>query len=197
MGWKTFKEHFGITHIVRVAKGRVLIGTDYVSDLASIDVETGTVIINETFSGFLEERYPEVLAAKPAEILSLLEMEDTFTASIPVFTYERDKIVEKACEEPGWPNVTHDGLMMYENTFSTVKATAIRFARDSAEARIRSLSESIERTEQDLANQRASLAECKADLEALNLAYPIDPPAADDLSIGENGPGDIDRNSTT
>lgn len=168
MGWKKFKERFGIEHLVHVNQDRVFIGTAYVKDIASIDAKTGIVFINETFPRFLREHYPKVLEAKQTEILSLLKADDTFSASIPVFTYERSKIIEKACEEPGWPNVTHDGLLMYNNMFSTDRAVAIQLARNNAEARVQALLESIERTEQDLSNKRAILAECKADLEALS-----------------------------
>lgn len=175
MGWKALKEYFGITHIVQVAQDKVLIGSGYVSDIATIDSKTGEVATNMTFPGFLKEHYPALLAAKPADIVQLLESLDTFSASVPVFTYEGGKIIEKFCEEPGWPNVTHDGCVMYDNSYSTDKEKVVRFARRNAEAGIRLLTESILDAEKRLAAQRADLAECEADLAELNAAYPASP----------------------
>lgn len=172
MGWKTFKQHFGIAHHVCVDKDRVLIGSGYVSDLASIDRTTGVVMPNGIFPDFLEKHYPSVLAARPEDILQLLEAEDTFSAAITVFTFEDGKVVEKLCEATGWPNVTHDGRLMYNNTFSTEKVAIVAAARNNAEGRISLIKREIQKTEQQLADLRAELAKQEAELAALKSEYP-------------------------
>lgn len=172
MGWKAFKERFGIKHIVHVTVDGVLIGSGYVSNIVRIDPRTGGITQNQTFSRFVEERYPALLEAKPAEILHLLEAEDCFSADLPTYTFEGGNIIEKRCEEAGWPNVTHDGCLMYDNRYFPDKSDAVRACRRDAEAGIRLLKQAIEDTEKKLAAQRQELSECEADLATLNAVYP-------------------------
>ena len=80
MGWKKLKDHFQIEHHVQIVGGQLLIGSSYVSDLATINIETGRVKKNDTFSRFLEENYPQLLDASTAEILGLIKEPDQFTA---------------------------------------------------------------------------------------------------------------------
>lgn len=156
MGWKTLKQHFGIEHIVQVTeKGSICIGSGYIHNLVEIDPKTGKVHGDD---GFLRQRYPELLVTAPAEIVKLIEAQDVFGASVPVFTYRESEIIEKRCEEPGWPNVTHDGCVMYENTFSTDKAKVIQWAHRSAELRVKYTKEQISRVESDLAALQKQLA---------------------------------------
>lgn len=126
MGWKAFKDHFNIEHIVCIKNGKLIIGSDFVSDLVSIELSTGVVQANNTFPTFLQKHYPQLLDVESSEILILLNKEDTFSDSIKVFTYEDDVLLEKHCEKLGWPNITHDGELMYENTFSTDKYEIIK-----------------------------------------------------------------------
>jgi hypothetical protein len=171
MGWKSFKEHFKIEHIVQVKDAGICIGSGYVSELVTVNVATGVVMENSTFSGFLSKHYPALLSASAEEILHLINAEDSFSASVPVYTYDGGKIVEKLCEQPGYPHVTHDGHLMYENTYSTDKDQVVRWAKRNAEAGITSFIRCIERTQKELAEQTAELEACKRDLAELNAAY--------------------------
>ena len=172
MGWKKLKDHFQIEHHVQIVGGQLLIGSSYVSDLATINIETGRVKKNETFSRFLEEHYPQLLDASTAEILGLIKDPDQFTASITVYTYEGSEIIEKLCEEDGWPNVTHDGCMMYDNTFSPDKDKVISWAKRNSDAAIDVISEQISDTEKKLIEKKQYLAERRAIREKLELDYP-------------------------
>lgn len=174
MGWKSLKEHFKIKHIVHVTADGVLIGSGYVSDIVTITPETGTVSVSRTFPSFLKESYPALLAAKPEEIRSLLSAADSFAADVTVFTYAGGKIIETLCEAPGWPNVTHDGCLMYDNRFSTSKEQVVRWARSNAKSGIALYQQAIDDTKRRLAEQEASLAECEAELAELDAAYPND-----------------------
>lgn len=51
MGFKAFKDHFGIeNHIVSIQDGVLHIGSDFVSRLVGFDMQTGKVLINDAFS---------------------------------------------------------------------------------------------------------------------------------------------------
>ena len=172
MGWKTLKERFGIGHIVQVTSAGIVIGSGYVSDLVTINPATGKVTENSTFSGFLREHYPALLSSSADEILSAINAEDTFSTSTPVYTYTGGTIIEKLCEKPGYPNVTHDGCLMYENTYSTDKSMVVRWAKRNAEAGISLITRYIADTEKRLAEQRDELEKSENDLADLDAAFP-------------------------
>lgn len=167
MGWRKFKDHFQIEHYVRIQGECLLIGSAHVSDLATIELKSGKLQQNENFPRFLNEKYPKLLEVSSAEILELLNTEDQFCASIPVYTYDGAEIIEKFCEVFGWPNVTHDGDMMYENTFFTDKSKAVLRAKTNAQCGIENYSERITETEIKLAELKERLAEYQADLKKL------------------------------
>lgn len=178
MGWKRLKEHFGIKHSIQVTNAGICIGSGYVSALVTIDPKSGTVHENPTFRNFLLEKYPALQEAKPEEIAKLIAAPDTFTSAIAVYTYEGGEIIEKSCEEPGWPNVTHDGRMMKEDTFSTDKAKAVAWAKRNATSAIKLTGDRIARAEIDLAVLRVRLAGFAADKEKLETDYPAIPAIA-------------------
>jgi hypothetical protein len=172
MGWKLLKETFGIKHHVQVSSEGVHIGSGYVSDLATINPKTGAIRENQTFSRFLSANYPGLLNAKPETLVNILNTPDTFLQSITVYTYDGGEIIEKQCETPEWPNVTHDGCMMYENTFSTDKAEVVKWAKRNASLAVHYTGESIERAESELASLRTRLAGFEAEKSKLDTEYP-------------------------
>ena len=172
MGWKTLKETFGIGHMVQVVADKgICIGSGYVHDLAVVDPKTGEVRCNATFGDFLSKSYPALLAADPKDIVAAIEAPDTFERSV-VYTYDGGNIVEKLCEEPGWPNVTHDGCMMYENTYSTDKATVVAWARRAADLAVSQTREHIERLEGQIAEARGLLVGYEGDRAKLERDHP-------------------------
>ena len=156
MGWKTFKEHFGISHIVQIRGGRLLIGSPFISDLAAIDLRTGAIKIPEYRSDFLRRYYPNVCAATQIEIKDLLDAEDAFVKSIPVYTCEGLKILTKYCEIGAYPNVTHDGVLI-DNTFSTNIDDAVEWAKSERGYRLESLRERIADRSKELDELLATL----------------------------------------
>jgi hypothetical protein len=172
MGWKKLKECFEIGHIVQVTKEGICIGSGYVSDLVTVDPSTGAVAEHSTFSGFLKRECPALLAASAEEVLQAINAEDKFTAAITVYTYEGSKIIEKLCEEPGWPNVTHDGELMYENRFSTDKETVVQWAKRNAALGVKFAKEAVADAEKALSERQAYLAQCEAENAEINAAYP-------------------------
>jgi hypothetical protein len=173
MGWKNLKEKFGIEHHVQVTEKGICIGSGYVSDLATIDPLTGRVSENETFRNFLRRTYPAILDAAPDEIVRLIAAPDTFSSSIPVYTYDDGEILEKKCEALGWPNTTHDGCMMYDNTFSADKAVVVGWAKRNAALATENTCRRIADLELEIERLKNTLAGYQADEAKLDAAYPL------------------------
>lgn len=172
MGWKSFKEHFGIEHFVQISRKGLCIGSPYVHDLAVVDLETGSVVPNRTFADFVKKNYPKLDQASPEQVLQLIRKPDVFEKSVTVYTYKGGDIIEKQCEEPGWPNVTHDGDMMYENLFSTDRNAVVVWAKRNADAEIGYLGEEVRRLEEQLTKMKERLAQSESALQKLNKDFP-------------------------
>lgn len=172
MGWKALKERFGITHLVQVTDDGISIGSGYIPNLATIDPVTGAVREPEAFARFLQHQYPALLAAAPADLVALLVAADTFTASIPVYFFENGTVVERQCEQPGWPNVTHDGRMMYGNIASTDRNTVIGWGKRDAAAAVTRTREYLATIEADLVVATARLQVCLDNQTRLAAQYP-------------------------
>jgi len=131
MGWKTFKEKFKIDHIVQITGDKLCIGSPYINDLSSIEISSGKIIPkNDTFSNFLSESYPEIESATDKERLSAINAKDVFDKKITVYTYDNNKIVKKYAEALGYPNITHDGELMHDNTFFLKREESVEHALD-------------------------------------------------------------------
>lgn len=168
MGWKTFKKHFEIEHLVTVHDETIYIGSPYVSDLVRVNMKTGVCTENSTFSNFLDENYPKLKQASPEEVIKTILKKDKFNDSLKVYTYKDGLIVEKLCEERGYPNVTHDGYLMYENTFSDTREGAAKMMLRDAVAGVRLLSSTISSLEKDIREASEELKLCE---NAISNAY--------------------------
>lgn len=172
MGWKSIKEHYGIDHAVQVVPGKgICIGSPYVHDLLTI-TDSGEVIVGKLALRANDKlsHYKEEMDADPAKLRGLLSRADTFERSITVYTFEGSEIIECACEELGWPNVTHDGRMMYENTFSADRSEVVEWAKSNAAAGVDNWAYVVGEREHDLAEAKAHLERCRANLTALEAA---------------------------
>ena len=167
MGWKKLKEHYRIEHIVQVTKKGICIGSPYIHDIIIIGID-GEIKKSYTSSNEKLMRYQKEFDADPGMLRRMINEPDEFKRSISVFTYDGGEIIEKFCEELGWPNITHDGCLMYENTFSTDKSIVIEWAKRNAESYIKNLEMIIKETEEKLAKQREWLNEEIKNLEKLN-----------------------------
>ncbi len=166
MGWKNVREHYGIEHIVKMVDGMLHIGSPYVGDLVVVSPE-GVAEINRTFRDSAElQRYRDDIHADPATFRRLMAQPDVFSASIPVYTWRGGEILEKRCEEVGWPNATHDGDLMYDNAFFLDRGEALRHALSDARSLVERLEENVAEAEQTLARRRAMLDQAMVD-EAL------------------------------
>lgn len=172
MGWKTLKERFSISnHIVWADDKGVHIGSGFVSSLVLICATTGAIRQNEAFARFVEEYYPRLAAATPAERLDAIRAQDEFGELVTVFTYDNAAIIEKQCEVPNWPNVTVDGALIDE-AFSTDKLAIVLKAKRSAKFRESAIQKHLLRLEADVEKARQDLLQRRADREQLDAAYP-------------------------
>ena len=171
MGWKNVKEHYRIAHQVQVCAGRICIGSSYISEIIVIGAD-GT--LEKRYDGRVIEdlvRYQREMEADPAQLRRLIEAPDTFSASLRVYTYEGGEIIEKFCECLGWPNVTHDGQMMYENTFSADREKVLAWARRNAELELEAALGNVREIEEKLEEKRAWAAQAQAAVEKLKDAH--------------------------
>lgn len=179
MGWKAIRDHFRIGHIVHVSDGRVCIGSPYVHDLIVIHDDGSLSGYSLDTSGGLPSnedlaRYVREMRADPELVRRLLVQEDQFDKSITVWTYddEQAKAVQKFCEEPNWPNVTHDGQLMMDNTFYETAIEAARYGLRNARAGLRMLSRSLDRAAKDQQELCDLMAETEIEVATLLSDWP-------------------------
>lgn len=168
MGWKAVRDHYRIEHDVQVTSAGICIGSPYIHDIIVISVDSGVIVRRwgEPHSGKLG-RYLEEMDADPVKLAELVAAKDVFERSIPVYTYEGGDIIEKQCEALGYPNVTHDGCMQYENTFSPDPDLVLTWAIANAQAAVKWVREALEETDRRRAEQSHRLARREEDLRRL------------------------------
>lgn len=115
MGWKKIKAHYRVRHNVKVSDQGVCIGSGRIPDIIIISPKGKIVKRYEDRSNADLTRYQAEMDADPAKLLELLEAEDVFDVSTPVFSFDGGRVIKQKCEVFGWPNATHDGAVMYEN----------------------------------------------------------------------------------
>jgi hypothetical protein len=165
MGWKAVKDHYRIGHIVQVVEGQIWIGSPYISKIIAIERD-GRITKRDTSNAALK-RYMKEFEESPERLLELIQQPDTFEASMTVYTYEGGKIVEKQCEKLGWPNCTHDGELMYDNTYSVSREQTVDRAKRNAVAWINNLKSRVAECEEQLSRARADAAEWSENLRLL------------------------------
>ncbi len=173
MGFKNVKEAYSIAHSVHVRDGKICIGSAYVPDLISITMD-GVTEWGKLGPSNNDElaRYWQDMNADPKKLRRLINEPDTFTKSIKVYTYDGGKIIEKRCEKAGWPNVTHDGEMMYDNTFSTIKSKVVAWAKRNADCCIETFTRRIEEVKKELSEFEKLVSDTKAERANLEANYP-------------------------
>lgn len=172
MGWKNVKKHYRIEHTVQVTEAGICIGSPYIHNIIVISRD-GT--ITREYRGASNDdlmRYQKEFNDDPETLKRLIQEPDTFEASVQVFTYVGGEIIEKQCEKLGWPNVTHDGQMMHDNTFSPIKAQVVGWAKENAAIRYECAIRRETEAQQKLAECRGGVAIAKHDIQKLEEDYP-------------------------
>ena len=164
MGWKNVRDHYKIDHIIQVTGKGICIGSPYIHDLIIIGLDgkilkgyDGPWSSNANLSRYMKE-----FKEDPDKLSELVASTDTFSKSLVVWTYKNGTVISKFCEEYGYPNVTHDGELMYDNVFFKTRAEAVAEGKKTyaSEIRIR---------EEILAQKQQELQEYEKDLETARL----------------------------
>lgn len=128
MGWKSLKDEYRIHHIVTADEQRVHIGHLKDFHLASIDLSTGAVL-DDRSQAFLQSNYPKLAAASDEDRKTVLAQQDRFQRSLPVYSVAYGDIIQSACENYGYPNVTHEGKLLYPGAFTKDYREAVGWAK--------------------------------------------------------------------
>lgn len=175
MGWKNFKEHYKVD-FMEVSDGEIHVGVSYVPSMFSVDMKTGAVqqrssLLSDSALRPLYER----LKNEQAHLVSVLTRPDSFGDTYPVYTYTKNgEVVERRCEAYGWPNVTTDGELMYENMFFRTRNAALNECISSLSCSLNFLDVAIEEQEKRLQELRERAARTKVALEAAQAQLPLD-----------------------
>ncbi len=139
MGVKTIKQHYDIGHIVALHNKEqfggpcICIGSPYIHDIIVIRVSDAKVVKEYEKRDYSANkdlaRYNEALLrdAQSGKLRELIDAPDTFAADLPVFTIRNWAVVAELCEAYGWPNTTHTGKVMYENTYFKTRKEAYAY----------------------------------------------------------------------
>lgn len=190
MGWKNVKQHYpGVDRYIvcRSEKG-ICIGSPYVHNLITIadsdkprdwrdassesvtDIGHNISIIRLKYLGRDKpfDDWVEAMKADPATLRRLIDTPDTFEKAIVVYTYDYDgNIIEKLCEEPGWPNPTHDGDLQYDNSYSTDREEVVRWAIRNLESAVENGRRSMDQAIDELTEKHQRLKRYVAGLRKL------------------------------
>lgn len=159
MGWKNVKEHYRIGHIVSVTTEGICIGSPYIHNI--IVVGRDGLIKKEMASTSNDDlvRYAREFRANPERLRTLIEAPDVFGPLTTVYTWDGGNILAKQCEEIGYPNVTTDGQLMFNNAFSTDRSKVLAWAIRDARYGVQSAQENIADLQGKLATAQGRLAD--------------------------------------
>ncbi|SET41316.1 hypothetical protein SAMN05216326_12561 [Nitrosomonas marina] len=159
MGWKNVKEHYNLDgRIVYIDEnGDICIGDELLIKRAVIRLETNSTHVYGDVSvlGFTLNRIDY------DELKSLINTPDQFEKSLPVYTYKDGVIVEKQCEEYGWPNVTHDGCLMRDDMYSKSRAKAVKLAKRYLDSMTKKAAREVSSARRKLERSKEKLLEIK------------------------------------
>lgn len=177
MGWKNVKEFYNIRHIVQMIEGELYIGSPYVNDILIVDkegvdkegkVRNGSIIARNKDL----ERYRDDISKSPDKFIELMNKPDEFKRDILVYIYHPNTgIVEKKCEEKGWPNVTHDGQLMYDNIFYADVEKLIEQEKNNLGLWIERKKRAIKECEEMIEKHKKDLDIDRRSLDKLNIEY--------------------------
>ncbi|MCP4914655.1 MAG: hypothetical protein GY909_16180 [Oligoflexia bacterium] len=171
MGWKSFKEYFGINHIVHIREDNLCIGSPFVTDLVKICTKTGKIAYESHWSDFLSEYYPSILKASTDKLLDLIKKEDVFENLKTFYTCEKGEILEKKAPSNEFPEVTTDGKLIYEGMLFSNKQEALLKAIRDCRSSIEITKDSIERVKNEVKRYEKRLREKDGELRKYSEMY--------------------------
>lgn len=101
------------------------------------------------------------------EIRQYLDGKDDIENPVTVYSVEGTRIVEHITDALEWPNTTDDGVLMYNNEFTSDYQKAVEMAKSEATAWIDMLKGDISRLQSELVGKAEQLAGYEAFLKEL------------------------------
>lgn len=174
MGWKSIRDHYGLNDVhgtIKIEDGRVHIGSGYMGSILILNPDGS---VHEKRDRLYESigRFADAVSADPETFREMFRRQDTFERAITVYTWSDDRILERQCEELGWPNVTHDGAMMADNRYSADRDEVIRWALQDASSGVKAFRRHVVEAESALVKALSNLSEADRILDRLLTAYP-------------------------
>jgi len=168
MGIKAIKRLYGLEDmLVHKAPHGICFGTEMAPDVLTVS-EEGKIIQGAQHN--LKRYYGELegaIAKDPGAFEEAFREKEEFNETFPVFTYEDGNIKEKACEILGWPNLTTDGELMYENTHFAKRDECIKQAAANLRAQVERGIERVRELSDTLAIEEERLQQAWKELSSL------------------------------
>jgi hypothetical protein len=97
---------------------------------------------------FIWDKLQEII--DNGQIKDIIEGQDEIENPLPVFTVRDGKLVKSFTDCYGWPNITIDGDLMYDNTWFKTELQAINYGIGEYQYGIKSLQNSIDEKRKEL-----------------------------------------------
>ena len=158
-------------YTVHFRDNKVCIGSPLCSALLTVDAKTyeikyaldtfhkGRASIRSQELEFIWDKLEELV--KSGELKSIIDGNDSTEGMFPVYCCDDGEIIKKFADVFGWPNSTHDGTLMYNNTFFKTEREAIEYG-------IKDLTAAAEMYTGRIADLEKEIQEKKTTLRRLN-----------------------------
>ena len=131
------------------------IGNGYIPDMIRIVTSTGRVDLLKYLDPAclkLPDKLVPVLEelkrmSDSGELREFTQGNDEIENPISVFFAEDGTVVEEVTDESGWPNVTHTGKVMYENTAFKTRKEAAQYGMEQAKSYTKFAEEEVKKLE--------------------------------------------------
>jgi hypothetical protein len=166
------------TYTVHNSEGKLCVGSSLCSDLISLNIETkelkyaldtwreGRKSIKYEPLEIIWDRLEELI--NNGEIDYYLEGEDEIENPLPVFSFSNGTLIKTTTDEYGWPNITSDGTLMYDNTFFKTEIDAIEYGIKETKISIRFSKEKYERLKSEIESVEKDIQDNEGYLIKLN-----------------------------
>lgn len=147
-------------YIVNNNDDYIAVGSPLCHNLISVDKKTlkikyaldtfneGRKSIKHAELEFIWDRLQELIDS--GEIKNIIEGRDEIENPLPVFTVRDGRLVKSFTDQYGWPNITDDGYIMYENTHFKTELEAINYGISEYEAGAEMVQRTIDERRKEL-----------------------------------------------
>jgi hypothetical protein len=166
-------------YIISENEGYIAVGSPYVHNLISVDKKTMNIkYALDTFGEGRKSIQNDLLVSiwdklhdlvESGEIIDIINGADEIVKPLLVYCIKDDELVESITDEYGWPNVTSDGELMYENTHYKTKGEAIAHGIKNITSQLEYIDESISEATNRLKEETDRRSLCLKRLNHLNI----------------------------